>query len=188
MMSSIAVKLLIGIAVLAAVACGAFYEGHHLEAQAFQDYKDKQTGVAEHQVATNQTAVAAITASEAAALRQTADDRQEQIDEIQKRNDGLVAANGQLAGKLRNYVNGARSTAALVSSSAAGAGSGDGTGEAALSDGFSNLTGWITHELHDADIDAINLNAAQQIIVQDRQICTGALPGITGTPAPAIVP
>lgn len=166
------------LAAMLLVAAGAFYEGHHLEAQVFQDYKDQQMALAEKQVASNQTAVAAITASEAEGLRQIAASRQEQANEVQKRNDALVAANGDLAHRLRTYVASARSTRALVSASTASGPGDHAASDAALPDGFSNLAQWITHELHDADINAVNLTAAQQVIEQDRQICSGALPGL----------
>jgi len=162
-----------------AIAAASFGYGRHVESLAFDKYKAEQRSAASAQVASNQTAVAAITASEAEGLRQIASTAQESRDEIQKRNEALVAANSDLARRLREYVTRPGVTATHVPQPATGSGGSDAAGSTSLPDGFQNLAQWVTAELRDADNLAVTLVEAQQVILQDRQMCNGQLPGVT---------
>lgn len=172
-------KVVGGLIALLLVASGSYYEGHHHEALAFQDYKNQQAAVAAKQVASNQTAVAAITASEAEGLRKIAATRQEQVDAIKKTNDALVAANSDLADKLQRYLTRTGGRRPIVHQAAAGPGGSDAASDAALPVGLQQFTGWLTGQFYEADRLAVNLTAAQQVIEQDRLICNGQLPGIS---------
>jgi hypothetical protein len=168
----------IGIALAALVVLGgAYYEGHHHEALAFEAYKAQQAAQAQKQVTTNHGAVAAISASEAEGLRRIAADAQESRNEIQKRNDALTAANADLSGRLWKYL-GARKQPASVPTVAAGGPDDHGASDAALPVGLQQFTGWLTGQFYEADKLAVNLTAAQAVIEQDRLVCNGALPGI----------
>lgn len=159
------------------VAAGAYYEGHHHEALAFDAYKAEQAAQAQKQITTNHDAVAAISASEADGLRKIAADAQESRNEIQKRNDALTAANAALSGRLWHYLS-ARKQPASVPTAAAGGPADHAAGDAALPVGLQQFTGWLTGQFYAADKLAVNLTAAQAVIEQDRLICNGALPGI----------
>jgi hypothetical protein len=170
-------RLLAGIVAALAITLAGYCYGKHQETLAFDAYKAEQAAAAEKQVATNQTAVAAITASEAAGLRQIASDAQESRNEVQKRNDALVAANSTLAGQLQRYLAGPGSRPAVVPKTSAGGPDNHATSEPALSVGLQQFTGWLTGQFYEADRLAVNLTAAQQVIQQDREICNGTLPG-----------
>lgn len=166
------------LAALLVVAAGSYYEGHHHEAAAFAAYKSAQAALAQQQVTTNHDAVAAISASEADGLRKIAANAQESRNEIHQRNDALVAANSALAGRLRSYLARTSQQPASVSTVAAGGPADHGAGDATLPVGLQQFTGWLTGQFYEADKLAVNLTAAQAVIVQDRQICNGTLPGI----------
>jgi transposase len=178
-MSSIAVKILIGFVLIVGAAAGGYWKGHHDETMVFDVYKQEQAANAEKQVASNQHAVAAITASEAAALRATASTLQESNDELTKRRDALVADRAQLVSQLRTRLAGTGGRAAQLSSAPAAAGGSHATGDGALSVGLEQLVEFNGREFYEADLYADQLIAAQQVIVQDRQICNGSLPGVS---------
>lgn len=171
-------KILAVFAAFLIVAAGAYYEGHHHEALAFDAYKAGQQAQAQKQVTTNHDAVAAISASEADGLRRIAADAQESRNEIQKRNDALTAANADLSGKLWKHLSAGQQPAS-VSTVAVGGPVDHAASDAALSVGLQQFTGWLTGQFYEADKLAVNLTAAQAVIEQDRQVCNGALPGIS---------
>jgi inactivated superfamily I helicase len=181
MLPPFALKLIGVAAALAIVAAGAYYEGHHHEALAFDAYKVQQAELAQKQVTTNHDAVAAVAASEADGLRAISAHQQEQINEVQKRNDALVASNADLARRLRGYLTRTGGQPASVPAAASGGPVDHDAGDAALSVGLQQFTGWLTGQFYEADRIAVRLTAAQQVIVQDRQVCNGSLPGVTGT-------
>lgn len=174
----ILIKALGVLAALLVVAAGAYYSGHHREALAFDAYKAQQAAQAQKQVTTNHDAVAAISASEAEGLRRIAADAQESRNEIQKRNDALIAANADLSGKLWRYLHASKQPAS-VPTVAAGGPADHGASDAALPVGLQQFTGWLTGQFYAADKLAVNLTAAQAVIEQDRLVCNGALPGIS---------
>lgn len=170
------IGILAGIAI---VAGGAAFEMHKHDTAVFTAYKAAQTIKADTQVIHNQVAVAAITASEADGLRQIAANATESQNEIQKRNDALVAANSDLAGKLRARLAIPDSWRPVVPKTAAGGPVDHGASDAALSDGLADLVKFNTSQFYAADVNAVALTAAQAVIVQDRQICNGQLPGVS---------
>lgn len=170
------------LAAFAIVAAGALFEYHHIQTTAVNDYKSKQAVVAEKQVATNQTAVAAITASEAEGLRQIAATAQESRNEIQKRNDALVGTNAALTdtvGKLQRRIASASQQPVVVSQTATGGSVADGAGDPALPVGLADLVRFNTSQFKLADEDTVTITALQAVVAQDRQICNGSLPGVT---------
>lgn len=167
-------------ALVAAVglALSGYFYGHHVETLAFDAYKSQQAASAEKQIVQNHDAVAAVAASEAEGLRQIAATQKENIDELTKRRDALVAANSDLAVRLQHYLASAGRPATSVPQVAAGTRGSDAAGDAALSVGLQQFTGWAADELYAADVLAVRLTAAQKVIEQDRLVCNGELPGI----------
>lgn len=164
-----------------ALTFGGWYAGHHGEEQVFNAYKATQAAAAEKQVATNVTAVAAISASEADGLKQIAATAQESLNEIQKRNHALVGNNAALSStvaSLQRRLTGASQQLAAVPKAGAGGSDDHAASDPALSIGLADLVKFNSAEFYAADQYAVNLNAAQQVIVQDRQICNGSLPGL----------
>jgi hypothetical protein len=171
--------LILGAVVAAAVlAGGSYFAGVHHESVVFDAYKSQQAAVAAQQVTSNHDAVAAVSASEAAGLRQIADTAKESAAEIQKRNDALVAANASLADQLRHRLTSPRVVTAGVSKAGTGTGSTDGSSDAALSVGLADLVKFNTAQFYAADNDTVTITGLQSVVTQDRQICNGALPGL----------
>lgn len=171
-------KLIGFAAALAIVAAGAWYQGHHNEALKFDAYRAEQKAAAARQVASNVTAVSAISASEAAGLRTIATVQQEQINDLTHRRDALLNERAQLTERLRINLARASSRPAAVPETASSAQGRDAAGGAALPVGLEQLVDWNTRQFYEADTIATRLTAAQAIIEQDRAICNGALPGI----------
>jgi hypothetical protein len=177
-MPAIAWKLLGGLVLIIGVAVGAYVKGHHDETLVFDNYKSTQAAKAEKQVASNQTAVAAITASEAAALRATNAQLTESNHEATVRHDALVTERDALLKRLRAYVASAGSGRPVVPVVAAGGQRPDAQGNAALPDGLAELFDFNTRQFYDADKLANQVTALQAVVEQDRAICNGALPGL----------
>lgn len=178
-MNPLLLKVLGIAAAIAIVAGGSWYEGHHQEALAFDNYKLQQAAVAQKQVTTNHDAVAAVSASEVAGLKKIATDAQESNDALKKTNDALLASNGDLTLKLWQRVH-LPSQPAVGVPKAAGSGPVDhGADDSALPVGLAELVKFNTNQFYAADQLAVRLTAAQAVIVQDRQICNGELPGLT---------
>jgi hypothetical protein len=166
---------------MAIVAAGATFEIHRVKTQAVDAYKQSQTVVAQKQVITNQTAVAGISASEAAGLRQIAATAQESRNEIQKRNDALVGTNAALAdtvSRLQHRLAGTNQQPVVVSKAAAGGREPDAASDATLPVGLADLVKFNAAQFLAADEDAVTITALQAVVTQDRQICNGSLPGL----------
>lgn len=175
-------KLLIGAVLLAGVAIGGYWKGHHDESMVFELYKSKQSTKAETQVASNQHAAAAITASEAQGLRNIAAQAQESRNEIQKRNDALVGTTAALSAtvaSLQRRLASARSERPQLPAPAAGGPSVDAAGDAALPVGLAELVKFNAEQFRQADEDTVTITALQQVVTQDRMICNGTVPGIS---------
>jgi len=167
---------------LTIVAAGTAYEIHHIKTSAVKSYQTQQVVVAQKQVITNQAAIAGISASEAAGLKQIAATAQESRNEIQKRNDALVGTNAALAdtvSRLQHRLANASQQPVVVSKAAASGPVPDGAGNAALSVGLEQLVKFNTYQFKLADENAVTITALQAVVTQDRQICNGSLPGVT---------
>lgn len=172
-------KWIAGLVLVAGAAIGGYWKGHHDESMVFTQFKATAAARAEKQVASNQTAVAAISASEAAALQATNQQLQESNHEATKRRDALESERSVLLGQLRQRLACPVSKGAVVPE-AAGRGPGaHAASDAALPDGLADLYDFNGREFYEADQLAIKLTAAQQVITNDRLTCNGSLPGVT---------
>lgn len=171
--------ILAGVGAALALALGGYFYGHHVESLAFEAFKAQKVAAAEKQVVSNHDAVAAISASEAAGLRTISATQQEQINDLTQRRDALVANNDDLARRLQQHLARPGKPAASVPQAATGTGRPDAAGDATLSVGLQQFTGWLTQRFYEADTLAVRLTAAQAVIQQDREICNGSLPGLT---------
>jgi hypothetical protein len=161
---------------------GGYYEGHSREAAAFDTFKAQQAAIASQQVVTNHTAVAAISASEAAGLKQIAATATESRNEIQKRNDALVGNAAALAttvASLQRRLTGTSQQLAAVSKTGSSPGVPDGTGDGPLSVGLADLVKFNSAQFLAADDDTVTITGLQAVVAQDRLICNGALPGLS---------
>jgi hypothetical protein len=181
--------VLLGELVTIGLLCAACYLwGHHNEALVFDAYKATQSAKAETQVADNKGALLRQAQEQAAGLQSIASTRQEKLDEITTQRDKLLADNGAMSQRLRNFL-GASATAALVSRSTSGTDGPDAAAYAALSERLEQLAQFNTRQFAAADADLVDLNAAQGVIEQDRRVCTGELPGVqTKKSADAVPP
>lgn len=160
---------------------GGYYEGHVHEAAAFNAFKVEQQAAAAQQVVTNHTAVAAISASEAAGLKQIAATATESYNEIQKRNNALVGNAAALAttvASLQRRLAGTSQQLAAVSKAGPGPGVPDAAGDGALPVGLADLVKFNSAQFLAADNDTVTITGLQAVVTQDRQICNGALPGL----------
>jgi hypothetical protein len=168
---------------------GCYGWGHHNESLVFEAYKSQQNSRAETQVADNKGELLVQERQQSAALAKIVQDQKGTIDETTKRRDALLADNQRLSLQLRGYLTGARSTAALVSSSTAGTGGSDAANDAAFLERLAKLSEFNTGQFGAADVNIATITALQAIIAEDRRICTGALPGVgTKKSADAVPP
>jgi hypothetical protein len=164
-----------GVMVLFLTAAFSYGYGHHVDHLAFVAYQKDQAAKAAQQVAANRAALLAAqqaSQEEMAKINQT---HTENVDEIKKRRDALRAAVSSMSQRL--YVNTAGYGGANAGMSEAGA-SGPSATEAsyaALPAGFGN---WLIDKFTEADDSAATVTALQQIVIEDRKICDGRLPGI----------
>lgn len=151
-----------------ALATGGYFYGHHVEALAFEAYKAQQAAVAEKAEATAQAGARAAEQTAAAQLAATDSNYEDQINELKKRRDALVAA--VASDNERLYVHIASPSGNGVPRTAAGSAGRDDATTAELSpDTSAVLIDLATR----ADAVADQLGAAQQVIVQDRKTCNG---------------
>lgn len=173
-------KLGIAVVAVAALVGGGYYYGHKSEAQVFQDYKDQQAAAAAAQVTSNHDAVAAVNASAVAALQATNQKLQGDLDHANKTHDALVSERSNMLDQLRTRLACPVQHTAAVPGAAASAPVSNGAGSnAALPDGLADLYDFNTRQFYEADQLVAKLNAARQVITQDRATCNGSLPGIT---------
>jgi len=173
--------ILLAVAVaMIALAFGAYRFGVHVEKQSFDAYVSKEAAAAQAQVASNQKALKDLAASDAAAMDALTQSHNEATNENTQRRDALLTANRNLTQRLWVATAGRPSSGpAAVPSTGASGPVDNATGYATLSIGSSSF---FIDEFSEADQLAIDLAAAQQVIIQDRKVCDGSLPGIAPTP------
>ncbi|WP_017773857.1 lysis system i-spanin subunit Rz [Paraburkholderia kururiensis] len=154
--------------IVVAAALGGFFYGHHVESLAFDAYRAEQAATAEKQLATEQAHARAV--EQAAVAHQAAAEAQyqENLNELKKRRDALLAAG--IAGGQRLYVTTARAKPAGVPQPAASASGADTPVPAALSDGSASF---FIDKFAEADQLVATLNLAEQVIAEDRKTCNG---------------
>jgi hypothetical protein len=174
--------LLGGVAIVAAAALGGYVYGHRAEEAQFNLYKSQQAALAEKQVAANKTALLVQQQADAAAMDKINQAHGEQLNEITQRRDALLSANRDLSQRLyvRTTSTGQRATG--VSKTGAGGPVDAQAGTAALDQRSSEF---FIDEFSAADQLAAGYAAAQQVILHDREVCNGSIPGVTQAPTAA---
>jgi hypothetical protein len=168
--------LLGGIVVIAGAALFGYVEGHRAEEAKFNLYKSQQAAAAEKQVAANKSALFVQQQADAAAVAKINQTHAENLNEITQRRDALLAANRSLAQRL--YVRTAdagKQPAGVFKTGASGTVDAQ-AGAAALDQRSSQF---FIDEFSAADQLAADYAALQQVILHDREVCNGSVPGVT---------
>lgn len=174
--SSMLPWLLLTAGVAFAAACAAsFYEGHHIESLAFDAYKSQQAAEAAKQVASNQAALRAQQAADQAKMEQIDQEHAGELNEITKRRDALLAANRSLTQRLWVRTSSAPSAQPGVSETGTSKSLDAQTSSATLDQRSSQF---FIDEFSAADQLAADYSTLQQVIIHDREVCNGALPGV----------
>jgi len=179
--SSMLPWLILGaLAVVAGAAVGGYVYGHHVEEVQFDLYKTAQQAAAEKQVAANKTALLAQQQADQAEMSRINQSHGVQLNEITQRRDALLAANRSLSQRLYVGVAGTGWQPAQLPETGASGPVDAGDTQAALSVGSSEF---FIREFAQADADLATIGALQQVVVHDREVCNGQLPGVTQAPA-----
>lgn len=169
----------------AAVAVIIFTWGHHVgytgEKAAYDLYVSQQAEKAEAQVASNKSALVFQQTQFQLAQNKLQQDHQDETIALAAQRDAAIADGANYASRLRYYLAHPSVRPAIVPDSATGTGQSAATGQdsAGLSDGVSNLNWYLTQRFHTADVNAVTLNEAIDLLAKDREMCNGSLPGIT---------
>lgn len=178
--------ILAELVIVIGIGGGCYAYGHHngeLAVQTqFDEYKLKQTREADKQAEDNRNALAAQQAEFDSRMEHTNLQHAAATSEITKRRDALATANSSLTQQLRKYIAAStRQQPAVVQQAGAGGPVDHATDPADVRDGVSDLSQYLLNRFSDADQCAVDLTAAQQVIVTDRMLCNGELPGVTQT-------
>jgi hypothetical protein len=181
--SSVLPWLILGAAVVVAgAAIGGYVYGHRAEEVQFNLYKTQQKAVAEQQVAANKGALLKQQQDDAAQMAKLTQSHGVQVNEITQRRDALLNANRDLSQRLWVAVStGASQRATVVSQAGTRGPVAADTSEVALP---RRLAPWVIAEFTEADSDAALVTSLQAVVVHDREVCNGSIPGVTQT-APA---
>jgi hypothetical protein len=174
--------LLGGVAIVAAAALGGYVYGHRAEEAQFNLYKSQQAALAEKQVAANKTALLVQQQADVAAMDKINQAHGEQLNAITQTRDTLLAANSDLARRL--YVRTASPGQRTSGVSKAGA-SGPVDAQAGEIELPQQLGSWLVGRFTEADDDANLVTALQQVVIHDREVCNGSIPGVTQAPTAA---
>lgn len=175
--------ILAKVAVVGAVAAGAFFWGHHVgysgEKSAYDLYVANQKSAAESQVAANKSALAFQQTQFQLQMNQLQKDHSDEVENLTSQRDAALADSSKYAGQLRQYISRSHIVGAVVSGAGSGSAGTDAARQGGLLDGVSSLNWYLTQRFHDADVNAATLNEAIAVIAKDREICNGSLPGVT---------
>jgi len=168
--------LLAALTVFIGAIGASFFYGKHVEELVFNAFVSAEAAKAQAQVASNKSALLKQAAVNQAAIDSINQTHAEDTSENLKRRDALLTANRNLTQRLYVATASSGSGGAVVPASGTSGPVDNATGYAALSIGSSNF---FIDEFSEADQLAIDLTAAQKLIIQDRLMCNGSLPGIT---------
>lgn len=168
--------LLGGVAVVAAAALFGYVEGHRAEEAQFNLYKSQQAALAEKQVAANKTALLSQQQADTAAMDKINQAHGEQLNEITQTRDTLLAANSDLTRRLYVRTTSAGQRTTGVSKAGASGAVDAQAGEIELPE---QLGSWLVGRFTEADDDANLVTALQQVVIHDREVCNGSIPGVT---------
>jgi 2-keto-3-deoxy-6-phosphogluconate aldolase len=178
--SSVLPWLILGaVVVVAGAAIGGYVYGHRAEEVQFNLYKTQQKAAAEQQVAANKEALLKQQQDDAAQMAKLTQSHGVQVNEITQRRDALLNANRDLSRRLWVAVStDAGQRATVVSQARTGGPVVAGTSEVELPQ---QLGGWLVDKFTQADKDADLVTSLQQVVVHDREVCNGSIPGVTRT-------
>lgn len=159
-----------------ALCAASFGFGHHVEYLALVAYQKSQTTAAEKQVADNKSALLAQQQADAAAMAQINQTHGVQLNAITQRRDALLAANRNLSQRLWVRTASADKPATGVSKTGSGGSVATDSGEVELPQ---QLASWLVDQFTQADNDAALVTSLQQVVIHDRLVCNGSLPGVT---------
>lgn len=168
--------LLGGVVVVIGAALAGYVYGHRAEEAAFNLYKSQQADAAEKQVAANKTALLVQQKSDAAALDKINQSHGVAINEITQRRDALLSANRNLSQRLWALTAGPSKQSTGVSQTGPGAGVDAQAGAVELSP---VLGTWLVGRFTQADSNAALVTSLQAVVVHDREVCNGSIPGVT---------
>lgn len=168
--------LLGAVVLVAGAALFGYVEGHRAEEAKFNLYKSQQAAAAEKQVAANKSALLAQQTVDAAQMAKINQTRGVQLNEITQRRDALLTANRDLTQRLYVRTASASRQPAGVLQTGAGGTVDAQAGAAALDQRSSQF---FIDEFSAADQLAAAYAALQQVILHDRAVCNGSIPGIT---------
>jgi hypothetical protein len=155
------------------VAAAGFGYGHHVEYLALQAYQKSQEAAAAKQVADNRAALLAQQTADFAKMAQLNQVHTGDLNAITQSRDALLAANRNLTQRL--WVSVSRpSSGAAVPQAASGVAMDAQAGAAALDQ---RSFGFFVNEFSAADQLAADYAILQKVIVDDRRVCNGELPG-----------
>jgi hypothetical protein len=164
------------VVVVAGAAISGYVYGHRVEEAQFNLYKTQQAAAAEQQVASNKTALLKQQQDDAAAMATINQTHAENLNEVTQRRDALLNANRDLSRRL--YVVTASASKQPVGVSKAGA-SRPVDAQASEVELPQQLGTWLVGRFTEADDDANLVTVLQQVVVHDREVCNGSIPGVT---------
>lgn len=167
--------LLGGLLAVIAIATASFGFGHHVEYLSLVAYQKSQEAAAEKQLVANQTALNAQREADQAEMAHINQTHSGDLNEVTQRRDALLAANRNLTQRL--WVATSPSVAKPVVSSSGAGGPVDAGGN--QTEIPPTLAPWLIDRFTEADNDATLVTALQQVVVHDREVCNGSLPGVT---------
>jgi len=167
-----------GLLAVLAIGAGAFGFGYHVESLKFAAYQSAQAAAAEKQVGDNKSALLVQQQADQAALATINQTHRGELNEITQRRDALLTANRALTERLYVGTTGARKQSTGVSKAGTSVTVDAQAGTAALDQRTSQF---FLDEFAAADKLAASYTALQQVVVHDREVCNGQLPGLTQT-------
>jgi hypothetical protein len=176
---ALAVKTLIYVGAAGALFFGGYYLGYKHEKTAYDLYVTQQKVAAEAQEISNQNALAALAASDAAAVQTIKAQHNETVKQIEASRDAALSNLASSDQRLRAYLAGTGQQRPKLPHSAASAKGSAGAAPGGLFDGVSNLDWYLTYRFSDADSNTAALNEAVALLAEDRKICNGSLPGVS---------
>jgi hypothetical protein len=172
-----------GLMAVLAIGAGSFGFGYHVESLRFSAYQMAQTAAAEKQVGDNKTALLALQQKDQAALATINQTHRGALNEITQRRDALLTANRNLTERL--WVSTASAGKQPTGVPKAGP-SGPVDAQAGYTALPAGVGSWLVDQFTQADSDIATITALQQVVVHDREVCNGQLPGLTQTAADVV--
>jgi uncharacterized membrane-anchored protein YhcB (DUF1043 family) len=177
-LQALAVKALVGLAVVGGAFGGGYYLGFKHEKLVYDNFVLSQKDAAQKQLIANKDALDKQASANADQVRQIQSEYADNAQHLQAARDAALADSTASAQRLRQYLASSHARATMPGASAGSVGTASQAADR-LSDGVSSLNFYLVQRFHDADDNTAALNEAIDLLAADRQVCTGALPGVT---------